>query len=113
MCTLRFVARSLFLFSSGSNCENVVDQDLQLEQYHFCERCDCQWQRRNTTTIKVTTKYLHATKYLYATMPNRYKILSRSRPHFTRPCPLLPSVQIATVAGFTASADNYVRVVDD
>jgi len=41
-----------------SKCENVVDQSLQLEQYHFCERCDCQWQRRNTTTIKVIISYV-------------------------------------------------------
>ncbi|ELU18840.1 hypothetical protein CAPTEDRAFT_226754 [Capitella teleta] len=30
-------------------CENVVDANLK----HICDRCECKWQRRNTTTIKV------------------------------------------------------------
>jgi len=41
-----------FLFSN-SKCENVVDPAVQQAEYRICERCDCQWQRRNTTTIKV------------------------------------------------------------
>jgi len=41
------------VFSVNSKCENVVDQWVQESQYRICERCDCQWQRRNTTTIKV------------------------------------------------------------
>lgn len=43
----------LYICTCCSKCENVVDQWVQESQYHFCERCDCQWQRRNTTTIKV------------------------------------------------------------
>jgi len=34
-------------------CEHVVDAYIISSQSNFCERCDCQWQRRNTTTIKV------------------------------------------------------------
>lgn len=34
-----------------SKCENVVDKEVQESEYHFCEHCDCQWERRNTTTI--------------------------------------------------------------
>jgi len=37
----------------NSKCENVVDPAVQQAEYRICERCDCQWQRRNTTTIKV------------------------------------------------------------
>lgn len=36
---------------SSCKCENVLPQEMQTEK--FCQRCDCQWQRRNTGTIKV------------------------------------------------------------
>lgn len=39
-------------------CENVVDPLVQQSQYRICERCDCQWQRRNTTTIKVVVIFI-------------------------------------------------------
>jgi len=38
---------------SRCKCEHVVDAFIISSQPNFCERCDCQWQRRNTTTIKV------------------------------------------------------------
>lgn len=38
---------------SRCKCENVVDKDIQETTLNFCDRCECQWQRRNTTTIKV------------------------------------------------------------
>jgi len=34
-------------------CENVVNRQLIEKYENFCARCECQWQRRNTTTIKV------------------------------------------------------------
>lgn len=45
---------SLCVFVVDSKCENVVDESVQQAEYRICERCDCQWQRRNTTTIKVS-----------------------------------------------------------
>lgn len=55
-------SRKIFVKSfhepSKCKCENVVDQWVQESQYHFCERCDCQWQRRNTTTIKVVVIFI-------------------------------------------------------
>jgi len=41
------------LLSFCSKCEQVIDEWLQGEKYKLCDRCDCQWQRRNTVTIKV------------------------------------------------------------
>jgi len=36
----------------------VVDQRVLEAEYRICERCDCQWQRRNTMTIKVVVLFI-------------------------------------------------------
>ena len=32
----------------------VVDKAVQETEYNFCNKCECKWNRRNTTTIKVS-----------------------------------------------------------
>ncbi|KAK2160427.1 hypothetical protein LSH36_133g01025 [Paralvinella palmiformis] len=34
-------------------CSMVVDKAVQETEYNFCNKCECKWNRRNTTTIKV------------------------------------------------------------
>ena len=36
-----------------SKCEMVVEDWVRMSSSSFCDRCECQWQRRNTTVIKV------------------------------------------------------------
>lgn len=47
------VALQLCAICFCSKCENVVDPQVQVSSQNFCDRCECKWQRRNTTTIKV------------------------------------------------------------
>jgi len=51
--TTRKIFVQSFHDPSRCKCEHVVDSSIISSQPNFCERCDCQWQRRNTTTIKV------------------------------------------------------------
>lgn len=48
---------SLFLFFYCSNCDGVVlphlGDDLQGKEKEFCPRCQCKYENRNTTIIKV------------------------------------------------------------
>jgi hypothetical protein len=58
----RTSGRTIFVKSfhepSRCKCDNVVDQRVRDAQNGFCERCDCQWQRRNTMTIKVVVMFI-------------------------------------------------------
>lgn len=43
---------------TSCKCQNVVDKAIQETQLHFCDKCDCQWQRRNTRTIQVVVIFI-------------------------------------------------------
>lgn len=55
-------SRKIFVKSfhepSSCKCENVIDKHIQESQFHFCDKCNCQWQRRNTTTIQVVVVFI-------------------------------------------------------
>lgn len=46
---------------SMCKCEAVVDEWVQRSSVGFCDRCECQWQRRNTTAIKVVVIFIICT----------------------------------------------------
>jgi len=43
---------------SHCKCEHIVEKSVLLADGHYCDRCNCQWQRRNTTTIKVVVLFI-------------------------------------------------------
>lgn len=46
---------------SMCKCETVVEDWVRMSSASFCERCECQWQRRNTTVIKVVVIFIICT----------------------------------------------------
>ncbi|ESO04896.1 hypothetical protein HELRODRAFT_191505 [Helobdella robusta] len=54
--TTRKIFVKSFHEPSFCKCENVVPEKLQSD--NFCVKCDCQWQRRNTATIKVVVIFI-------------------------------------------------------
>jgi len=48
-----------------SKCEMVVEDWVRMSSSSFCDRCECQWQRRNTTVIKVIFLPVHLSLLLF------------------------------------------------
>ena len=48
---VKFMNLDLPIYFFKSTCENVVKPLPPIPNY--CDACQCEWQRRNTTTIKV------------------------------------------------------------